>query len=406
MKVLLINNFHYIKGGSESVYFNMAQMLISKGHQVIFFSCQDSKNYAMGRNDHFAKHPNSVNPLLGAIRYIYNGNAKRALKRLIAQHRPDIAHIHLFWGGLSSSILGVLKGANIPIVHTVHDYRLICPAYLCRRHDGVICQECFNGNFSHCIKHRCAKGSIAKSLLMSIEAYFRNRFIRPVDAIDAFVFVSKFSHSLHLRALPEIAHKPTLIAHNALPESAVVRKFDDVDSYYLYFGRLSAEKGLTTLIKTFTELPHLRLKIVGCGDISEELKRLASTTNIEFCGYCSGSKLSDFISRSRAVIVPSQWYENNPMSIIEAFQLGVPAIGSRIGGIPELVIDGKTGYTFTPQSTTELKQAITRIDSLSQERYEEMCRNCLEFTTHNLSEELLYPQIINLYNSILSHHDS
>ena len=116
MKILLINNFHYIKGGSEAVYFNMARMFTAMGHQVVFFSCKSSRNTEYGSNGYFIESNSDINPILGAARYIYNGKAKRALQQLITEFRPDIAHIHLFWGGLSSSILGVLKQNRIPIV--------------------------------------------------------------------------------------------------------------------------------------------------------------------------------------------------------------------------------------------------------------------------------------------------
>ena len=315
----------------------MARMFTQAGHDVLFFSCTSDRNLEYGANEHFVAPNSEVNPVVGAMRYIYNGSAARALDRLLTENRVDIAHIHLFWGGLSSSILGVLKRHKVPVVHTAHDYRMICPAYTLRRPDGTICDSCYGGNYLHCIAHKCSKNSLLHSCLMSGEFFFRNWFIRPLKAIDGLVFVSRFSYEQHLKALPALAQKQTLVAHNAidpLPESAISQQ---MGNYYLYFGRLSHEKGLVTLIEAFNALPDLRLKIVGEGPMESSLREIAGV-NIEFCGYQSGDALQQTIRQCKAIVVPSEWYENNPMTIIEASMAGIPTIGARIGGIPEIIV--------------------------------------------------------------------
>lgn len=404
MKILLINNFHYIKGGSEAVYFNMARMFVRMGHEVVFFSCTSDRNLD-GANEYFVKPNSEVNKLVGAMRYIYNGSAARALDRLLTEHKPDIAHIHLFWGGLSSSILGVLKRHKIPVVHTVHDYRLICPAYLLRRPDGTICHSCFNGNYLNCIKYRCAGNNLIRSTLMSIEFFIRRWFIQPINAINGFIFVSRFNYEQHLKVLPQLKNRPYLIAHNAidtLPESAISKT---MGNYYLYFGRLSPEKGLITLINAFNSLPHLQLKIVGEGPQTEELKKIANR-NIEFCGYQSGDTLRATIRDCKAIIVPSECYENNPMTIIEASMAGIPAIGARIGGIPEIIVEGKTGYIFTSKSVSELTEAVTKLEALSAEQYQAMSLECRKFADEKFSSRALYEKIIKFYTSILESYES
>ena len=405
MRVLLINNFHYIKGGSEAVYFNMARMFTQAGHDVLFFSCTSDRNLEYGANEYFVAPNSEVNPVVGAMRYIYNGSAARALDRLLTENRVDIAHIHLFWGGLSSSILGVLKRHKVPVVHTAHDYRMICPAYTLRRPDGTICDSCYGGNYLHCIAHKCSKNSLLRSCLMSGEFFFRNWFIRPLKAIDGLVFVSRFSYEQHLKALPALAQKQTLVAHNAidpLPESAISRQ---MGSYYLYFGRLSHEKGLVTLIEAFNALSDLRLKIVGEGPMESSLREIAGA-NIEFCGYQSGDALRQTIRQCKAIVVPSEWYENNPMTIIEASMAGIPTIGARIGGIPEIIVEGKTGYIFTSKSVSELTEAVTKLEALSAEQYQAMSLECRKFADEKFSSRALYEKIIKFYTSILESYES
>lgn len=397
MKVLLINNFHYRRGGSEAVYFNMADMLTRAGHEVVFFSCADDKNIEHGVNRHFVVANSAVNPVLGALRYIYNRKAARALKALIEEQRPDIAHIHLLWGGLSSSIVKTLKQCKVPIVHTAHDYRMVCPAYTFRNGKGQICEQCSDGKYIHCLANRCSKGKLLQSALMSFEAYFR-RAIGAVEDIDGFVFVSRFSYEQHLRAIPALKHKLCIVAHNAVEAPVVDAQQGD---YYLFFGRLSHEKGLRTLIEAFTIRADLRLKIVGNGDMEAELRAAITTPNIEMCGYMTGTTLHRMVAGAKAIVVPSEWYENNPMTIIEAAAMGTPAIGARIGGIPEIIIEGKTGYLFTPKSATELAAAVAKVESLSTEQYREIRERCKAFAAEAFDTEQLKEKILKLYNSLL-----
>jgi glycosyltransferase involved in cell wall biosynthesis len=239
---------------------------------------------------------------------------------------------------------------------------------------------------------------------MSAEFFFRNWFIHPLKAIDALVFVSQFSYEQHLKAMPALAAKQTLVAHNAieqLPEDAISTT---MGSYYLYFGRLSHEKGLVTLINAFNALPDLRLKIVGEGPMESSLREIAGK-NIEFCGYQSGDILRTTIRDSKAIVVPSEWYENNPMTIIEAYTAGIPVIGAKIGGIPEIIDEGQTGYIFEPGNVEQLIGAILQATQLSDADYTTMSNAARKFAAENFSEERSYDNIINLYNSIINDYE-
>ena len=164
---------------------------------------------------------------------------------------------------------------------------------------------------------------------------------------------------------------------------------------------MSPEKGIKTLIKAFTTLKDKQLKIVGEGPIEQELKDIITTDNIEMCGYQSGQTLRQTIAQSKAIIVPSEWYENNPMTIIEASSMGVPAIGATIGGIPEIIKEGETGYLFKPQNASELIDAVKKIESLTTEQYRQMRVNCRAFATATFDPQVLYKKIIELYNTLL-----
>lgn len=409
MKILLINNFHYRKGGSETVYFNMARILAEHGHQVVFFSCESEQNQSEGANRFFVKSNTSLPMWKGALRYIYNREAQQSLSQLIAEERPDIAHIHLFWGGLSTSILDTLRQHRIPIVHTVHDYRIVCPAYTFRRNDGAICEACKGGKFYNCAQNRCSRGSIVQSLLMTAEMYLRNEWHKAVSKIDGLVFVSNFAHRKHIECMPQLSLTRSIVSYNtasALDPQFISQKRGN---YFLFFGRLSSEKGIKTLIEAFADLEGLQLKIVGTGPEEEALKQYiaqhGSRSDVEFVGYRNGDALKELIRDASFVVVPSEWYENNPMTIIEAYTAGIPVIGAKIGGIPEIIDEDQTGYLFEPGNVEQLRGAILKATQLSDADYTTMSNAARKFAAENFSEERSYDNIINLYNSIINDYE-
>ncbi len=405
MKVLLINNFHYRKGGSETVYFNTADILLKHGHEVIFFSTTDQRNIDCGQKEYFVRQNKDVSAIRGALNYFYNTEAKRNLAKLIEREKPDIAHVHLFWGGISPSIFGVLKRYGIPLVHTVHDYRMVCPAYAFKLPNGTICEKCQGRKFHLCAKNRCAKGSLVQSSIMSIEMYVRNMFFNPVKNIDGFIFVSEFSRKKHRQYMRGITDDNSIVLYNTTPDNPMPLS-DTENDYFLYFGRLSYEKGLDTLIKTFIDLPDINLKIAGTGPEEMHLKESASQAgNIKFLGYKTGAELQSIIANAKFVIVPSEWYENNPMTIIEAYSLGTPIIGSAIGGIPEIVEEGKTGFLFPSRDIASLRETIRNAENISPAHYNTMSEYTKRYAAAHFAQEIHYDKLIEFYKKFLNAKD-
>lgn len=407
MKILLINNFHYRKGGSEAVYFNTAQILRKNGHEVIFFSTEDANNEECEQSSFFIKQNNKISKIKGIVNYFYNVEAKRKLKQLIITERPDIAHVHLFWGGISPSIFGVLKRYGIPLVHTAHDYRMVCPAYAFKANNGKICEECQGKHFYKCIYNRCSKDSLIQSVVMAAEMYLRNTFFNPLKNIDGFIFVSNFSRDKHIQYSPGFANVRSMVLYNTSPENKQ-REEDHRDSYFLFFGRLSYEKGIKTLIAAAIAMPNIRLKIVGVGpmeDILKEMVNASDVDNIEFMGYKTGDELTQIVSNAYFVIVPSECYENNPMTIVESYSFGIPVIGSRIGGIPEIIEDDKTGWIFIPGDVNDLKNKIGQAHALNKNDYQQMSQCAKEFAQNNFEESDYYRKLLYFYNQILNRNE-
>ncbi|MDE5607781.1 MAG: glycosyltransferase family 4 protein [Muribaculaceae bacterium] len=408
MKVLSIDVYHYLRGGAETVFLNTSQLLEEHGHHVSRFALKWDENMPTPYSRYFPESKDTRKGPFRAIKnivtYFYHFEAAGKLEQLIRDERPDIAHIHLIWGQLTPSILRVLRRHKIPVVLTAHDYRIVCPAYAFRNGKGEICEKCHGTNFLHCIGGNCCRGSKPLSAMMAAEQYFRNTFFHPAKYLDGIIYVSDFCRDKHEQYMPRLRDIPSMrlynMAMNILPEPAPRAS----DPYYLYLGRLSQEKGIETLIDAFARMPQLKVRIAGRGPMEAALKEKTAglgLTNIEFLGFKSGTELEQLTAGAKALIVPSRWYENNPMTIIEAYSAGTPAIGASIGGIPEIIIDGHTGFRFESGDVDSLVNAVEKMESLDPEQYSRMQREALDFATENFSLEKYYPRLIGFYQRVI-----
>jgi glycosyltransferase involved in cell wall biosynthesis len=399
MKVLLINKFHYLKGGAERVYFNTKKTLEDAGHTVICFSTKDDKNLPCDQENYFVDNvdfTSNKKPFKKAFRLIYYRKAAKNLDQLIKAEKPDIAHLHNVSHHLSYSILKPLISHKIPIVQTLHDYQLISPNYhlFCR---GKICENTKNGNYYNCIFHRCVKNSFLKSILGAFELYFY-KYLRVQEKINLFISPSKFLKE----KFQEFGFNSKIeVIPNFLNTGNYKPQYEAGD-YIVFAGRLSAEKGLLNLLKAIKQLPDIKLKIVGDGPLKKELHtytQLENINNVEFTGHQNGQQFQDSIRNSKFVVVPSIWYENYPMTVIEAEAYGKPVLASNIGGLNEQIINRYNGLHFKYYSVADLTDKITKLfASTDLENYGRNARAEVEKTN---SEDTYYENIISIYNKLL-----
>ncbi len=376
MKVLLVNKFHYIKGGSETYYFELKRLLESKGHTVIDFSMKDERNLDSPYSDYFVNHIDYEESkgvgakLRMALNIIYSREAKKKFEALILKEKPDLIHLHIFQHQMSPSILDVAKKYNIPTVYTAHDLKMICLNYKMMHH-GKVCEDCKDGHYYHCAQNCCVKGSFSKSCINVVEGYL-HKWRKSYDAIDIIITPSAFYKKKFEEfgvATDRIVHIPNFLDR----DKPNVNFVENSKNYYLYFGRLSEEKGVLTTIKAFEEI-KAKLYVVGTGPLKEDLINYVNSNklnNIVFLGFKSGQDLIDLIGNAKAVILSSEWYENGPYSAIEALQLGRPVIGANIGGIPELI--NKNGYLYISGDVSDLDRVLhlfEGIDSLTYANFE------------------------------------
>jgi glycosyltransferase involved in cell wall biosynthesis len=394
MKILQINNNHYRKSGTDSVYLNLIELLRKNGHSVIPFSFQDKNNISEENDDFFVKKGFFYN----SFGKFYSLSAKNNLEKLILTHKPDVAHFHNIIGGLSLSILPILKKYSIPTVVTVHGFKYLCPAYVFINGKGEICEKCKNGNYYNCIFSNCAPEGRIRSTVLTIESYLRDFFFPLTKYVDKYIFLSQFFLDKFVEVYPKIKNK-SVFFYNFINDFEANHSINKGD-YFLYFGRLDREKGINTLLKAFSVNLGRKLKIIGDGQLSEFVK-ISKTDNVEYLGYKDWNEIQKYLHNASFVIIPSECYENNPMTIIESYSMGKPVIGSNLGGIPEIISHGETGFTFESKNILQLSNVLEVADKIDLESYRQMSKNSIRFAKENFSSDIYYEKLLYVYNSVI-----
>jgi glycosyltransferase involved in cell wall biosynthesis len=293
--------------------------------------------------------------VFAAASLVYSDQCGRRFGELLEDFRPDLVHGHNIYGRLTTAVLDSARTRDVPTVMTLHDHKLICPSYLMLSR-GAVCERCEGRKYYHCLLERCHKGGVLPSLVYTIEAY-RNRFLGKYRGVRYYLCPSAFLKEKHARyGIPEERLE-------IVPNFLRMEEYSpccEGGEYVVYAGRLSKEKGLSTLLRAVEGL-DVPLRIVGDGPMRESLEgrvREKGQTNVVFEGYKTGVELATMFRRSLFVVFPSEWYENAPMSILEAFAYGKPVIGANIGGVPEMITDGETGFLFPPGDAAALRERI------------------------------------------------
>ncbi|HXW70694.1 MAG TPA: glycosyltransferase family 4 protein [Methylocella sp.] len=356
MKVLIANKFYFKNGGSEIVMFQERDFLNSEKVDVIDFSMADERNLPSEQASYFVSKRSysavgKLEKLKASLSLIHSVEAVKRFGSLLDDARPDIVHCHNIYHQLTPSIIGVAAERKIPVVMTLHDYKPICPVYT-RLRNGEPCSACATGNFESVLKYRCVDGSFTKSFVLWLEARFQT-WKRSYEQVAQFIAPSRFMFDSARLRFPD--SQITYIA-NGIDASKIIPAESD-SGYVIYFGRLSAEKGVKTLLRAHAASGQAwPLVIAGTGPLSQEL--ITNFPDAKFLGHIQGADLQHAIAAASIVVVPSEWYENSPLSVLEAMAYGKPIIASRIGGIPELVVDGVTGVLFEPGDIKVLQREI------------------------------------------------
>lgn len=363
MKVLAANKYYFVKGGTERYFFVLKRILEGRGHTVVPFAMQHAQNEPSDFDDHFVsfeafdESAGLAARARAAARILYSREARRKIEALVDATGPDVAHLHNIAHQLSPSILWGLKARGVPVVQTLHDFKLVCPNYqmLVR---GDTCERCDTWRYYNAVRLRCMRDSVSSSALVAVEAY-------------AHKLLGSYSRNVDVFVAPSRQLRDRMIAHGVeadrivhLPNTVPLEEFEpryESDGYGVYVGRLSAGKGIETLLAALKKAEIVKLKVVGTGPLADELKRTAAAaelTNVEFLGYKEGPELRSIVGGALFVAVPSECFENSPLTVFEAFAQGKPVVGSRMGGIPELVSEGESGLIFEAGDAVEFAERM------------------------------------------------
>ena len=408
MKILLVNNYYYYRGGDCTYLFSLKKLLEEHGHEVCIFAMHHPQNLDSEYSRYFVsyinyddeiKNINIASGLKVLNRAIYSTEAKEKIERLIEIEKPDIAHIQNVHHHITPSIFSVLKKHNIPIIWTLHDYTMICPNTSFLSH-GKICEKCKRNRYYWASFERCKKDSFSASTMAGLESSV-HRMMRLQELVDYFVAPSEF---MKQKLLEYGFHENKIKRLDLFTDIYPVKETGGADDYYMFVGRVAHEKGLRTLIDVAVTVDSCKLKIVGNGPLLEELTEYVSSIDkndlIEFMGYKNREEIIDLYNNCKFVVVPSEWYEPSGLIIFEAFAFGKPVIGSRIGGITELVKDAERGLIFEPGDKEDLSAAIRYLLS-NPDLADGMGENAREFVMNERGSDKHYEKLIGIYNQFV-----
>lgn len=399
MKILMVNKFLYPHGGPETYMLKLGDYLVSHGHEVEYFGMEHpdrcvgntAKCYTENMDFH---NTGALKKLRLPFKIVYSKEARKKISAVIERFKPDIVHLNNINFQLTPSIIYEIKKHGIPIVQTVHDVQIACPnhkMYIDRQQ--AICEKCLNGQYVHCIKNKCVHDSAMRSSIAAFEAYFYHKH-DTYNLIDCFICPSRFITDIMLKA--GIKKDKLVTIHNFYEQYTDLPSKKTDKKYVLYFGRISAEKGIKTLVEVCRELEYIQFVFAGNGELADLCKNIK---NIDYVGFKQGDELNQLIRNAMFSVSPSEWYENCSMSIIESLALGTPVIGSDLGGIPELIMHNETGLIFRAKDKQGLKNAIEKLYN-NPDMINEMSRTCLEINNKN-SIEKYTQRLTEIYQSLI-----
>lgn len=403
----MCSSFYYLRGGLEKYMFELIELLERHGHEVIPFCMDHAENFPTPYSKYFVSHIDYPailrKPKLGLMlkaveRLFFSSEARRQIKRIIEDTKPDIVHVHGIGHEISPFVLKVVKSFNIPVIQTLHDYGLLCPNTSFVSH-GEVCERCKGGRYYNVVLRRCKRDSLPASLLACASQY-------------AYMMTNIYKQNVDVYISPSSFLKRKLLEHGIKKRIVEVPNFINLDScqpgvenagYCIYAGRLLSIKGIRTLMDAAKLVRHIKILVAGDGELADEIRAIIAEEkldNVKLLGYVASDELMRLMSSSNFMTFPSEWYENYPMSIIESFACGKPVIASNIGALPELVINGQNGLLFEPGHPEQLAARMQELFD-HPEKAVEMGKRGRETVVINNDPESHYRQIMKVYQDLL-----
>jgi glycosyltransferase involved in cell wall biosynthesis len=376
VRILHVNKFLYRRGGAEAYMLDLAELQRADGHLVEFFAMRHPDNLPSTYGDAFPSYvefettpPTFADKARAAGRLLWSPAAARGITRVLDAFRPDVVHLHNIYHQLSPSVLRPISQAGVPAVMTLHDYKLVCPTYqLLDRHG--ICEACIPHRFWNPTLRRCNRGSLAASTLSGAELTLHT-LLGAYDAVDRFACPSRFLER-KMRAGRVYPDRLRWVPNGV--DTTSIEPKSEAGGRALYVGRLAEEKGVDVLLEAIARTRQLGADIVGDGPARASLEGLAASVGVRdrvrFLGRFAASDVHRAMRAASVVVVPSRWHENMPITILESFAAGVPVVASALGGIPELIDEGRDGVLVPPDEPTALADALRSVMSDPERAFE------------------------------------
>lgn len=359
MNILQVNNYGYVRGGSDKYFLDLSDLLAQHGHAVSYLVSDSSRNTLDPRWS--IQGFDVAKPRIKDLSsFFYSSRAKREVRRRLVSSRIDVAHLHIYYGQITASILSAFREFEVPVVQTLHEYKLLCPISSMVL-DGATCARCAEGDFWQAALHRCNRGSLSRSIAVAAESYI-SKFFGAESQVTHFAAVSDFVRARMI----EYGISPERITtlYNFVSSDAFGSP-DGVGDYFLFSGRLEGVKGVRTLLKAMERVPAARLVIAGEGSARREFEQFSAElelVNVQFVGFKGRAELRRLISGARCVVAPSECDETFGLALVESFALGRPVVASRRGGMQEVVDDGIDGLFFESGNVEELVERLKWMD--------------------------------------------
>jgi len=389
MRVLLGHNFYRSSApsGEDGVYRNERKLLEDNGVDIITYEKfnDDLDDSTLAKRIKIA--------LDGA----WSSQSYQELTELIKSSKPDVVHFHSLFPQISPSAYAACYDSGVPVVHTLHNYRPICPGAMLIR-DGKPCEDCVGTNLLPSLQHKCYRDSL---LATGANAWqiTRNRWAGTYQKVNKYIALTEFAASRYVKA--GFDKNSLVVKPNFLPSKSTVSSNTE-STYAVYVGRLSEEKGVRTLLNAWVKTAGLSLKVLGDGLLRNELELFAKENglNVEFLGFMPNEQALDVIANAKLQIIPSEWYEGFPMVVLEAYALGVPLIVSRIGSLEEVVHEGETGLKFTPGDEDDLAKKVNDLIG-NGPLLSKMKNNAQKLFKNNYTADANFKMLMAIYQQVI-----
>lgn len=386
-KVLIVHNYYQIPGGEDTVVANEKRMLERNGHQIVLYTRHNSEL------NEFSK----LQKLMLPFSMIFSIKTYREVKHLIEKEKIDVVHVHNTLNLISPSVYYVAFRKKVPVVQTIHNFRLLCPGAAFYR-DGHICEDCVSKGLLCAVKHGCYRGSRVQTLICAVSTWI-HRLLGTYGKLN-YICLTDFNKE-KLLTLKQIDKEKVFVKPNFVKTAEKILPYEKRKDQFVYAGRLEEIKGIDLLLRAWSRLDREQFRLVVCGTGSmeqwcKEYIEKENLSNVEMRGFLDNAAVKEVIGESKALILPTRWYEGFPMTIAEAYSLGTPVIVSDLGNSGSLIEEGKNGMKFQPDSEESLCAAVKKMHS----SFEGMEREWIE----QYSEESNYEQLRKIYETCCDHH--